>query len=187
MRGTFTTLICLDRNGELIAKHRKVHLFDIDVKNGQRFKESDTLSAGDKITVFDTEYGKCGLCICYDYRFPEMGRRMALAGAKMIFVPAAFNMTTGPAHWELMFRSQSLNNQVFSVGTSPARDEGYSYVAYGHSIVTNPWGEIVDQMDEKEGIQVTEIELDEVEEIREQLPLLRHRRSEIYHKMCTAQ
>ncbi len=183
----YNTSYVFDRNGELIAKHRKVHLFDIDVKNGQRFKESDTLSAGDKITVFDTEYGKCGLCICYDYRFPEMGRRMALAGAKMIFVPAAFNMTTGPAHWELMFRSQSLNNQVFSVGTSPARDEGYSYVAYGHSIVTNPWGEIVGQMDEKEGIQVTEIELDEVEEIREQLPLLRHRRSEIYHKMCTAQ
>ncbi len=177
----FNTSYVFDRQGELIAKHRKVHLFDIDIKHGQKFKESDTLCAGDQITVFDTEFGTCGLCICYDYRFPEMGRVMALKGAKMIFVPAAFNMTTGPAHWELMFRSQSLNNQVFSIGTSPAREENDSYVAYGHSIVTNPWGEIVNQMDEKEGIQYTEIELEEVEQIREQLPLLKHRREALYH------
>ena len=100
------------------AKHRKVHLFDIDVKGGQRFKESDTLTAGDKSTVFDTEFGPMGLCICYDFRFPKLARRMVLDEAQVILVPAAFNMTTGPAHWEILFRSRAVDNQVFTFGTA---------------------------------------------------------------------
>ena len=100
------TAYVFDRQGNQIAKHSKVHLFDIDVKGGQSFKESDTLTPGDHSTVFETEFGIMGLCICFDFRFPELARRMALDGAKAIFVPAAFNMTTGPAHWEVMFRSR---------------------------------------------------------------------------------
>ena len=178
----YNTSYVFDRNGNCIGKHRKVHLFDIDVKNGQYFKESDTLSSGNQITVFDTEFCKCGLCICYDFRFPVMGRIMALNGAKVIFVPAAFNMTTGPAHWEIMFRSQALNNQVYAVGTAPARDMSASYHSYGHSIITDPWGSVISQIDEKQGIKITEIDLEKVEQVREQLPLLKHRREEIYRK-----
>ena len=86
-----------------LDKHRKTHLFDIDVKGGQSFKESDTLTAGNSGTVFDTEFGRMGVMICFDIRFPEFARMMVNDGAKMIFVPAAFNMTTGPAHWEAFF------------------------------------------------------------------------------------
>ena len=176
----YNTAYVFDREGKQIAKHRKAHLFDIDVKGGQYFKESDTLSAGNKATVFDTEFGTFGICICYDFRFPELSRLMALKGAKLIFVPAAFNMTTGPAHWELMFRSQAVNNQVFAVGTAPSRMAGASYQSWGHSIVTDPWGAVVSQMDEKEGMSITEIDLERADEVREQLPLLKQRRTDIY-------
>lgn len=176
----YNTAYVFDREGKQIAKHRKAHLFDIDVKGGQYFKESDTLSAGDKATVFDTEFGTFGICICYDFRFPELSRLMAFKGAKLIFVPAAFNMTTGPAHWELMFRSQSVNNQVFAVGTAPSRMAGASYQSWGHSIITDPWGAVVSQMDEKEGMSITEIDLERADEVREQLPLLKQRRTDIY-------
>ena len=91
-------------------------------------------------------------------------------------------MTTGPAHWEIMFRSQALNNQVYAVGTAPARDMSASYHSYGHSIITDPWGSVISQIDEKQGIKITEIDLEKVEQVREQLPLLKHRREEIYRK-----
>ena len=109
-------------DGRRIAKHRKAHLFDIDVQGGQRFRESDTLSPGDRITTFETAFGTMGLCICFDLRFEELARCMCLRGAKVLFVPAAFNMTTGPAHWELLFRQRAVDNQCFTVGVSPARD-----------------------------------------------------------------
>jgi predicted amidohydrolase len=176
----YNTAYVFDRWGRQIAKHRKMHLFDIDVKGGQRFRESETLSAGNSVTTFETEFGTFGLCVCYDFRFPELGRLMALRGAQVILVPAAFNMTTGPAHWETMFRSQALNNQVFAVGTAPAREEGASYTSWGHSIVADPWGQVASQMDEKQGVRVTELDLDRVREVREQLPLLRHRRTDVY-------
>ena len=136
----YNTAYVFDRQGRQITKHRKVHLFDIDVEGGQSFKESDTLSAGNQVTVFDTEFGKIGICVCFDFRFPELGRLMALKGAKLILVPAAFNMTTGPAHWQIMFRSQALNNQCFVAGTSPARDEASSYVAWGSLSAGIPMG-----------------------------------------------
>ena len=159
------------RDGRQLAKHRKVHLFDIDVKGGQSFKESDTLTAGTWSTVFDTEFGKIGLCICFDFRFPELARSMVLDGAKIILVPAAFNMTTGPAHWEVMFRSRAIDNQVFTFGTAPARDRSASYHSWGHSIAVSPWGKVLNQMGARAGIQTTAIRLEEVDEIREQLPL----------------
>lgn len=176
----YNTAYVFDRSGRQIARHRKMHLFDIDVKGGQRFKESETLSAGNSVTTFETEFGTFGLCVCYDFRFPELGRLMALRGAQVILVPAAFNMTTGPAHWETMFRSQALNNQVFAIGTAPARDETASYTSWGHSIVADPWGQVLSQMDEKLGVCVTELDLSSVREVRDQLPLLRHRRTDVY-------
>lgn len=171
----YNTAFVFDRDGHQIAKHRKVHLFDIDVKGGQCFKESDTLTAGDSCTVFDTEFGKAGLCICYDFRFPELARRMVLEGARMIFVPAAFNMTTGPAHWELLFRSRAVDNQVFTFGTAPARDRTSSYHSWGHSIAVSSWGTVLGQLGAKEDFLVTQIDPGEVDQIREQLPLLKQR------------
>lgn len=176
----YNTAYVFGPDGSMIAKHRKVHLFDIDVKGGQRYRESDTLTAGDGYTVFDTRFGRMGICICFDCRFPEIVRLMVLDGAKVILVPAAFNMTTGPAHWELMFRSRAVDNQCYMVGTSDARDETSGYVSWGHSLVVSPWGDIVSEMDEKEGVKVTVIDTDYVDDIRKQLPLLSARREDVY-------
>ena len=167
----YNTSYVFDRKGELIGKHRKVHLFDIDVPGGQYFKESDVLSPGKEMTVFDTEYGRMGVCICFDIRFPDLFLQMRRAGVRMVFVPAAFNMTTGPAHWQTLFRSRALDQQIFMAGCSPARDETASYIAYGHSIVTDPWGRILRELDEKEGILDIELDLAETDRIRTQIPL----------------
>lgn len=176
----YNTAYVFDPDGRQIAKHRKMHLFDIDVKGGQRFFESDTLSPGNDVTVFSTPFCKMGLCICYDFRFPELARLMVDAGAKVILVPAAFNMTTGPAHWELLFRQRAVDNQVYTVGVAPARDPAASYQSWGHSIVCSPWGEVLMQADEKESVAITSLGLDRVDEIRRQLPLLLQRRTDVY-------
>lgn len=176
----YNTSFVFDRNGKNIATHRKIHLFDIDIENGQSFKESDTLSAGNEVTVFDTEFCKIGLCICYDFRFPELARLMVDKGAKIIICPASFNMTTGPVHWDTLFKSRAIDNQVFTVGCSPARNYNSTYISYGHSLVVSPFGEILSQLDENENILLYEIDLDYVDKIRNQLPLLKHRRCDIY-------
>ena len=176
----YNTSYIFDREGKQIGKHRKVHLFDIDVKGGQTFKESDTLTAGDSDTVFDTEFGKMGVMLCFDIRFPELSRMMVNDGAKVIFVPAAFNMTTGPAHWELSFRTRALDNQIYMVGCAPARDVSAGYISWGHSIVTDPWGRVIDMLDEKKGILLAELDMDYEEQVREELPLLKSRRKDIY-------
>lgn len=176
----YNTAYIFDREGNQIGKHRKAHLFDISVKGGQTFKESDTLTAGNQATVFETEFGTIGICICYDVRFPELARLMVDKGAKVILIPGAFNMTTGPAHWEILFRNRALDNQVFVLGTAPARNEASGYISYGHSIVVSPWGDIIEQMEEKEGYIINELDLSQVDKVREELPLLLHRRKDMY-------
>lgn len=182
----YNTSYIFDREGKQIGKHRKVHLFDIDIKGGQTFKESDTLTAGDSDTVFDTEFGKIGVMLCFDIRFPELSRMMVNDGAKVIFVPAAFNMTTGPARWELSFRTRALDNQIYMVGCAPARDVSAGYISWGHSIVTDPWGRVIDMLDEKKGILLAELDMDYEEQVREELPLLKSRRKDMYklEKLC---
>lgn len=176
----YNTSFVYDSAGRQVARHRKMHLFDISVEGGQTFRESDTLSPGGEITVFDTPWGMMGLCICFDLRFEELARLMALRGARVIFVPAAFNMTTGPAHWELLFRQRAVDNQLFTVGTSPARSESETYVAWGHSIVCDPWGSVLHQCGAGEEISITSLDLHRVESVRRQLPILRARREDIY-------
>lgn len=176
----YNTSFSFDKSGNIIGKHRKVHLFDIDVEGGIRFMESDTLTPGQDMTVIDTEFCKIGVAICYDVRFPEWFRKMALAGAKLIILPAAFNMTTGPAHWDLTMRARALDNQVYFAANSPARDTSGPYEAYGGSCIANPWGQFMAHADEKECIIYGDIDLDYVESIRQQLPLLKHRRTELY-------
>ena len=176
----YNTSYIFNPNGELIGKHRKVHLFDIEVEGKIRFMESDILSPGSNLTIIDTEYGKIGVAICFDIRFVEWFRLMAIEGAKLIFLPAAFNMTTGPVHWELSFRARAVDNQVFMVGCAPARDSNFTYISYANSIIVNPWGETVGRLDEKEGTIVKEIDLDMIEKIRQQIPILKNRRIDLY-------
>jgi omega-amidase len=176
----YNTAYVFDRAGRQIAKHRKVHLFDIDVKGGQRFRESDTLTPGDALSVFDTEFGRCGLAICFDLRFPEWFRLLVRKGAEYIFVPAAFNQTTGPLHWELLFRARAVDNQCYFFGTSDALDETASYHAYGHSLAVDPWGKVLGMLGEEPGMLLTEIDAKKIREAREQLPVLSARRTDLY-------
>lgn len=176
----YNTSYFYNREGKMIARHRKMHLFDIDIKGGQYFKESDVLTPGDDFTVVDTDLGRIGLGICFDIRFPEYFRVMALEGAEVVILPAAFNMTTGPAHWELSARMRAVDNQVYMVCASPARNEDVGYVAYGNSIVTDPWGDVVSKAGIGEEILYADIDLDRVAQIREQLPLLKALRKDKY-------
>ena len=176
----YNTSLIFDRNGRFVSKHRKAHLFDINIKGKISFKESDTFSRGNDITVFNADFAKIGVAICYDMRFPELIRKMTLAGAEIIVVPAAFNMVTGPAHWHLIARTRAVDNQVFFIVSSPARYDNDIYEAYGHSMIVNPWGKIIADAGIKENILIKKIDLEMVAKIREQLPLLSHRREEIY-------
>lgn len=175
----YNTSFVFNPNGKQVGYHRKMHLFDIDVKGGQYFKESDVFTAGNKFTIIDTAFGKIGVIICFDIRFPELSRILALKGAQIIFVPGAFNMTTGPAHWETHFRSRAIDNQVFMMGCAPAR-AAFGYQSYGHSILVNPWGTILQQLEFEPGILLEKIDLNEVNSIREQLPLMSARRTDKY-------
>lgn len=176
----YNTSFVFTPDGKEIARHRKAHLFDIDVIGGQSFHESDTLTPGDAVTVFDTPFGKIGLCICFDVRFPELSLAMAKKGAEVIIVPAAFNMTTGPLHWELLFRARAVDNQVFTVGVAPARDKSADYVSYGNSIVVSPMGQVIERFDECAQAKIIEIELGQVESVRKQIPTLSARREALY-------
>jgi predicted amidohydrolase len=176
----YNTSFVFDPEGKQVARHRKMHLFDICVKDGQQFKESVTFSAGDDVTVFDTPFGKLGLCICFDMRFPELSRMMTLQGVQAILAPAAFNMTTGPAHWELLFRQRAVDNQCFTIGVSPARDVSTCYVAYGNSLAVDPWGSLLTRADGEETILYADLDLSKVDSVRQQLPILSARRTDLY-------
>ena len=176
----YNTSFVFDRSGREAARCRKSHLFDIAVKGGQHFRESDTFTPGDEIVTFDTEFGRFGLCICFDMRFPELARIMALDGAWAVFCPASFNMTTGPAHWEIMFRSRAVESQVYALGCAPARDEHGSYVSYANSIIVHPWGNVIERAGAGETILFAELLKSEADSVREQLPLLSARRADMY-------
>lgn len=176
----YNTAYIFSPEGALLAKHRKVHLFDVTIPGKVNFKESDTLTAGDQLTIFETPWLKIGVAICYDLRFPELFRKMALEGVSLIVVPAAFNTTTGPAHWELLARARAVDNQVFVALCSPANVASDPYVSYGHSLVANSWGALIGELGKEPEVLVVDLDLSHLETIRNQLPLLKHRRPDVY-------
>lgn len=177
----YNTNLTFAPSGELLATHRKVHLFDIDIPGKIKFKESDVLSPGNKITLVDIpEYGKIAIAICYDIRFPELATIAARKGAFLLLYPGAFNMTTGALHWELQARARAMDNQVFVGLCSPSRDMDADYNAWGHSMVVDPNAEVLEQLDEKEGIVVQELKAGRIEEVRKGIPLYTQRRFDVY-------
>ena len=167
----YNTSYVYDPMGRCVAKHRKVHLFDIDIKGGQYFKESDVLSAGERCTVFDSPWGKIGLAICFDIRFAEMAAAMVEAGARLLIYPASFNLSTGPRHWELLFRARAMDGQCYTVGVAPARNETASYVSWAHSIVCDPWAQVVCDLGTEAQTRVVAIDLDTIGAVRQQIPI----------------
>lgn len=175
----YNSCFIFNNDGEITGKYRKIHLFNIETPE-IRFKESDTLNAGNQIGFFNLGFIKIGIAICYDMRFPELLRLMALNGAQLIVIPGAFNMTTGPAHWEILIRSRAVDNQLFIAAASPARNEELSYVAYGNSMVADPWGEVIVRAGKDEEIIYADINFKKLKEVRKGLPLLKNRRADIY-------
>lgn len=192
----YNTCLVFSPSGHCIAKHAKVHLFDIDVKGKIRFMESETLSPGTSYTYFDIPVVdksiRVGIGICYDIRFAEYAQVLCQELACQILVyPGAFNMVTGPAHWELLQRARAVDNQCFVVTASPARtvlEEGETtsdskyphYTAWGHSTAVSPWGDVMATTDETPGIVTTQLELDKLDEVRSSIPISRQRRPDLY-------
>jgi predicted amidohydrolase len=176
----YNTALFVGPDGRLLAKHRKVHLFDVDIPGGITFRESDTLSAGGAVTVVGTPLGVIGLAVCYDLRFPELARAMVDRGAEILVYPAAFNTTTGPKHWHLLLRARAVDYQVFVLGVSPARHPKSPYQAYGHSLAVDPWGRIAVEAGTGEELLVVELEREGLESARRQIPVLRQRRPDVY-------
>lgn len=176
----YNTSFAFDKEGKIIGRHRKIHLFDVDVRDGTSFKESDTLGRGEEVAVISTEHGKIGMMICYDIRFPELARLLTLEGVCLIVCPAAFTLATGAAHWDLLLKTRALDNQVYFAGAAPARDPESVFTPYAHSAVASPWGEYVAVSDAREDIIYAKIDTTYTESVREQLPLLKHRREDVY-------
>ena len=178
----YNTSVAYNTSGELITKHRKLHLFDIDIPGKITSKESDIFQSGSQITVFDAGNVKIGMAICYDIRFPELSLIMAKKGAQILYFPAAFNQTTGPLHWELLIRSRALDNQVYVIGTSSARytKDPNIYQAWGHSSITDPMGRVLVTCEQDPTILIKEIDLELIEETRTNLPYQKQKRYDLY-------
>lgn len=176
----FNTCVVFDPQGEIIAKHRKVHLFDIDIPGKITFKESDTLTGGSDVTTFDTPWGKVGVGICYDMRFAELAMLMRQQGCKLLVYPGAFNLTTGPAHWELLQKARAVDNQVYVAAVSQARNLEAGYQAWGHSTVIGPWADVIAKVSEQPVVIYADLDMDRVEEVRSQVPISFQRREDIY-------
>ncbi|XP_031376761.1 omega-amidase, chloroplastic [Punica granatum] len=176
----YNTCCVFDSDGKLKAKHRKIHLFDIDIPGKITFMESKTLTAGETPTIVDTEVGRIGIGICYDIRFQELAMIYAARGAHLLCYPGAFNMTTGPLHWELLQRARAVDNQLYVATCSPARDAGAGYVAWGHSTLIGPFGEVLAITEHEEAIIIAEIDYSIMEMRRTNLPLAKQRRGDLY-------
>jgi omega-amidase len=178
----YNTSLTFSPTGTLLATHRKVHLFDISIPGGITFKESDVLSPGSKLTIVDLPpYGLVGIAICYDVRFPELAMIAARKGCFALIYPGAFNLTTGPLHWQLLGRARALDNQCYVALCSPARDmtEGV-YHAWGHSLVVDPMAQVVVEAGEKEEIVFAELDGEKIEAARRGIPLRHQRRFDVY-------
>lgn len=177
----YNTSVTFDKSGDVIGTHRKAHLFDIDIPGLITFKESTTLSAGASALVFQLgDFGKVGVGICYDIRFPELATISARQGAFAQIYPGAFNTTTGPLHWHLLARARAVDNQMYVVLCSPARDVGSDYHAYGHSLVVDPYGKVVAEAGEGEEIVYAELDPAVIELVRSGIPVSSQRRFDIY-------
>ncbi|KAH9946411.1 carbon-nitrogen hydrolase [Epithele typhae] len=176
----YNTATVYSPKGELVAMHRKVHLFDIDIPGKITFKESENLSPGETINHLDTEFARIGLGICYDVRFPELAMTCARRGCHMMIYPSAFNTTTGPMHWELLQRARAVDNQVFFSMCSPARDMTQSYHAWGHSMVVDPMGRVLEEAGHEEDILYVHIDPKTFEDARAAIPVTTQRRFGVY-------
>ncbi len=170
---------CVFEDGELLGVHRKLHMFDVDIPGGIRFRESSVLTPGDSPTVIQSpRLGiTLGVGICFDVRFAEYADYLRRHGADVLVYPGAFNLTTGPAHWTLLGRARALDAQAYTLLVSPARNPSSSYKAYGHTLAVDPYGAVLQELGHEQGTVELEINADRVADVRRMVPLAGKRRA----------
>jgi deaminated glutathione amidase len=172
----YNTAVYLDRAGEIGAIYRKIHLFDVAIPDGAEYRESGTVAPGQQPMVADTPHGGLGLSVCYDVRFPELYRALALKGARMLAIPAAFTLHTGRDHWHVLVRARAIENLAFVLASAQYGRHNAKRVTYGHSCIVDPWGTILAEVGDKEGVAVAELDFAYQDKLRRELPALGHRR-----------
>lgn len=178
---SYNTSLLLNDAGEIIAVYRKIHLFDMAIEGRVSSNESSTTKPGDQIVTAETPLGTAGLSICYDLRFPEMYRKLALRGAKIMFVPSAFALYTGIHHWEVLLRARAIENQCYVVAAAQIGSfNSGRETNFGSSMVIDPWGTVIARAPEQEVYITADIDLDELERVRGNMPCFAHRRPELY-------
>ena len=179
----YNTSVVVDPSGRISATYRKIHLFDIDVDGEVAYRESDALVAGEDLVVANVDGTGLGLSICFDLRFPEMYRRLASAGASVLAVPSAFTAHTGRAHWDVLVRARAIENHAFVIAAAQAGTTAEGIATYGHSMIVDPWGEVLAQsvLDGPDVVAHT-IDLDQVRRRRAQIAVLELTRHDVYQK-----
>ena len=167
----------LGPEGEILARYNKLHMFDIELKNGESYLESEAIAAGDKAVMVTTEWGQLGLSICYDLRFGALYRALAQAGADFITIPAAFTQTTGKAHWHTLVRARAIETGCFVLAPNQCGHHCDQRYSYGHSLIVDPWGEILADGGAEPGVIYADIDLAEVARVRSRIPSLRNERA----------
>lgn len=172
----FNRCFLLDAAGEIQARYDKLHMFDIELKNGEAYRESDAINPGDKAVIVETSLGKLGLTICYDLRFGALYRALAQAGAQFITIPAAFTQTTGQAHWHTLVRARAIETGAFIIAPNQCGHHADQRYSFGHSLIIDPWGEILADGGPEPGVIYADIDLDRVHKARSRIPSLQNER-----------
>lgn len=173
---TFNTSLIFNPAGERVALYRKIHLYDVEIAGRVSYQESRSVAPGAETVVADVDGVPIGLSICYDLRFPELYRRLAIAGARVLVVPAAFMAHTGRDHWEVLLRARAIENQCYVVAAGQIGDHEPGRTCFGRSMIVDPWGTVLAQAPDTVGIVTAELDLERLEEIRRELPSLANRR-----------
>jgi deaminated glutathione amidase len=170
----YNTSCLFDPTGTLLASYRKIHLFDVDLPGKVSVRESDLRTPGTDVVTAATSLGTLGLSICYDLRFPELYRRLSLAGAEVLLVPSAFTFPTGSAHWEVLCRARAIENQCYLIAADQTGMSPHGHADWGDSLIVDPWGRVLARAGDGEGIVSAEIDLDYLARVRRELPALTH-------------
>ena len=166
----------LDRDGEIRARYDKLHMFDIELANGEAYRESDAIAPGDRAVVVETRWGRLGLSICYDLRFGALYRALARAGAEFITIPAAFTATTGKAHWHTLVRARAIETGAFVIAPNQCGHHADKRYSYGHSLIVDPWGEVLADGGDAPGVIFADVDLARVAKARARIPVLANER-----------
>jgi predicted amidohydrolase len=170
------TCVYVDETGEVIARYRKIHLFDVHIPDGASYAESKSTAPGQEPVVVETPLGPLGLSVCYDLRFPELYRELSKRGARLLTVPAAFTQHTGRDHWHVLLRARAIENLCWVLAPAQYGRHSDKRLTYGHAMIVDPWGQIIAEVGDHEGVAVAEIDTDYQDRLRTELPALQHRR-----------